>query len=244
MELYPGIHHFETGPFNWYVVEEDGRLTLIDAGFPGHYSIFRDGLDQMGRSPKDVEAIILTHAHADHTGFANRLQLETGAPIMLHHDELPGFVRPLNLPWYGLLTRSWKSHIRLMLLHATLQGVFRSPSKSKTFPFRDGDRLKVPGRPEVIHIPGHTPGEVAFYLPRQQVLVSGDTLVTLDLMSGRDGGPQLPHKLLNDNDVLARKSLDRMRELGRVKILPGHGEPWEGEMKEAIESALRVDSKY
>lgn len=47
MELYPGIHHFETGPFNWYVVEEDGRLTLIDAGFPGHYSIFRDGLDQM-----------------------------------------------------------------------------------------------------------------------------------------------------------------------------------------------------
>ena len=35
MELVKGVHHFQTGPFNWYVVEEAGRITLVDAGFPG-----------------------------------------------------------------------------------------------------------------------------------------------------------------------------------------------------------------
>jgi len=50
MELINGIHHFETGPFNWYVIEESGRLTLVDAGFPGHYRVFLDGLRSIGEA--------------------------------------------------------------------------------------------------------------------------------------------------------------------------------------------------
>ena len=42
--IAPGIHHFDTGPFNWYIIEDEGRLTLVDAGFPGNYSVFTKGI--------------------------------------------------------------------------------------------------------------------------------------------------------------------------------------------------------
>lgn len=92
LETYPivgggAVHRFDTGTFNWYVIEQGGRLTLVDAGFPGHYSIFRRGIAALGRSMADLEAIVLTHAHADHMGFMERLRRETGVPIFVHEAD-------------------------------------------------------------------------------------------------------------------------------------------------------------
>lgn len=239
MEILTGVHHFDTGPFNWYLIEEHGRLTLIDAGFPGHYSIFREGLKEIGRSPEDLEAVLLTHSHADHTGFASRIEAEFQVPVFVHNDDRDAICRPLELPWFGLLSNAWRPYVRSMLLHATWNGIFRCPRVRKPNSFADGDQLDFPGRPQVIHVPGHTPGEVAFFLPNHRVLVSGDTIVTRNLMSGQDGPPQIPHELLNHRHEQAAHSLDRLKELGRLTILPGHGKPWEGEMEEAIDLARR-----
>ena len=236
MELSTGIHHFPTGPFNWYVIEDAGRLTVVDAGFPGHYSILIDGLRTLNREVKDVAAIILTHSHADHTGFAERLRRESG-PVYIHQDDRAAISRPLQLPWYGLLTSAWRSYIRSMLLHATWNGVFRLPCVTEAITFKDGDILDVPGKPVVLHTPGHTPGEVVFHLPERKVLFSGDTLVTQNLMTGKQSGPQLPHRLLNGNDCQSRKSLERLTELGLLTMLPGHGKHWTGSMTDAVEIA-------
>jgi glyoxylase-like metal-dependent hydrolase (beta-lactamase superfamily II) len=237
MQVAPGVHHFDTGPFNWYLIEDGGRLTVVDAGFPAHYRVLMEGLRSLGRTTRDVEAIILTHAHADHTGFAGRLSRETGKPVYIHRDDRPGLARPLNLPWYGLLSNAWRGYMQRVLLHATFHGVFWRPAVSDAIPFDDADTLDVPGRPTVLHLPGHTPGEVAFFLPSKGVLFSGDALITRDLMTGRDGGPQLAHRLLNANAPAARDALDRLRELGRITVLPGHGPAWMGEAAEAIELA-------
>lgn len=237
MQILPGIFKFDTGPFNWYVLEEAGRITLIDAGFPGHYSIFIAGLKEIGKSIEDVDAIILTHAHADHTGFAERLRRASNATVYIHRDDKAGVTRPLNLPWYGLLSNAWRTYTRSMLLHATWNGVFQLPSVSKVTVFEHGDILEVPGRPQVLHVPGHTPGEVCFFLPERQVAFCGDTLVTRNLFTGVDGGPQVPHRLLNTSDRQARNSLDKLIEMGHVTILPGHGNPWTGEIAEAVEIA-------
>lgn len=239
-----GIHHFPTGPFNWYVIEEASRLTLVDAGFPGHYRVFQEGLRAIGRTMKDVDAVVLTHAHADHTGFAERVRREAGARVFVHGGDLAMAKSVLQLPWFGLLSNAWRPFTASMLARAALNGVFTMPSLSTAEAMKDGEILDVPGRPHVVHVPGHTPGEVALFLPERGVLLSGDTMVTLDLFSGRAGGPQLPHRLLNGDDLAARRSLDRLRELGRVTMLPGHGPAWTGLAAEAIELARRDASGH
>jgi glyoxylase-like metal-dependent hydrolase (beta-lactamase superfamily II) len=239
MEIAPGVHHFDTGPFNWYVIEDAGRLTLVDAGFPGHYGVFRDGLLSLGRSPKDVEAIILTHAHADHTGFAERVRRESGATVFVHAADKAAVMSVLQLPWWGLLTNAWRPYIRSMLAHAIGNGVFTMPRVREARAIRDGESLEVPGRPLVLHTPGHTPGQICLYLPSRGVLLCGDTLVTRNLLTGERGGPQVCSRVLNDSDPEARRSLDRLRELGPVTMLPGHGKPWSGSRGEASSVARR-----
>jgi glyoxylase-like metal-dependent hydrolase (beta-lactamase superfamily II) len=239
MELAPGVHHFDTGPFNWYLLREEGRLTLVDAGFPGHYRTFLAGIRSLGHELKDLEAILLTHAHADHTGFAERLRRETGAPVFIHRADRGAIGRVLQLPWWGLLSNAWRPYTRSMLGHAIGAGVFTIPSIAEARTFDDSDVLDVPGRPRVIHTPGHTPGEVSFFLEARGVLICGDTLITRNLLTGKPGGPQVCSRVLNESDPDARRSLDRLRELGRVTMLPGHGTPWAGTMSEAVERARR-----
>ena len=84
MEIADRIHHFTNYRFNWYLIEDQGRLTLIDTGFAGHYRLFRRGLESIGRRIEDIDAIIITHAHADHTGMAPKIQRKSGAPVHIH----------------------------------------------------------------------------------------------------------------------------------------------------------------
>jgi glyoxylase-like metal-dependent hydrolase (beta-lactamase superfamily II) len=99
---------------------------------------------------------------------------------------------------------------------------------------KDGQILDVPGRPVVIHTPGHTPGEVSFHFPKQKVLITGDSLVTLDLFSGLNVFPTTTPYALNDNLTEARKSIERFKGLGEILVLPGHGKPWKGDIEQVI----------
>ena len=237
MEVAEGVHHFATGPFNWYVIDEGGRLTLVDAGFPGHYEVFAEGVRSLGRELKDVAAILLTHAHADHLGFAERVRRLTLAPVFIHRADVEKSRRRLQLPWIGLLSHAWRPYTAKMLTVATLHGVFPGQPVGKAFGFEDGASLDVPGRPIALHVPGHTPGEAAFYLPARKILISGDTLITRDLYTGREGEPTLAGEGLNYDTRLAAQSLDRLRGLGRLTMLPGHGRPWVGDMAQAVDGA-------
>ncbi len=242
MEKYPitdggAVHHFDTGPFNWYVISQNGRLTVVDAGFPGHYKIFLKGIRNLGFSVKDVAAILLTHAHADHMGFAETLRSESGAPVFIHRDDKSAAQRALQLPWYGLLSNAWHPYVARMLGHAAFNGVFTMPSIAKVQTIEDGRTLDVPGKPYVLHVPGHTPGEVALFLPQAGILLSGDTLVTRHLLTGANGAPQVPPPVLSHHYGTAQRSLERMRDLGAVTMLPGHGKAWMGNLADAISIA-------
>lgn len=237
MEIAPGVFYFTTGLFNWYVVEEAGRLTVIDGGFPGHYRLLTSGLDKIGKTIQDVEAILVTHAHADHLGFIERLRTETNKPVYAHREDHEAASRSLQLPWSGLLSNAWRGNIRRMLLHATVNGVFSQPSVKKLVASDHDDRLEVPGRPIVLHTPGHTPGELCFFLPDRQALFTGDAIVTKNLMTGQDGSPQIAASVLNADHKKSMNSLDRLRDLGPITLLPGHGPAWKGVSNEAVELA-------
>jgi len=238
MQIAPSIHRFDTGPFNWYLIEQDSRLTLVDAGFAGHYSILLSGLRSMGLELRDIEAILITHAHGDHTGFAERLSRAAGIPVFVHEADRESLTRILQLPWWGLLSNGWRPYIRTMLFHAIRNGVFTMPCVLHPKTFKDGDALDVPGKPIVVHTPGHTPGEVSFFLPASKVLLCGDTLVTRDVMSGKSGLPQIMPPILTNDFALAQRSLNKLRELGKVSLLTGHGDAWFGDTNEAVTVAI------
>lgn len=243
MEVASGVHHFTNYKFNWYIVEDGGRLTVIDTGFAGHYQLFKASLRSMGRGVGDVEAILITHAHADHTGFAPRLSKETGAPVYLHHADTALARRPLYLPWGGLLSRAWRPYTASMLAHAVGHGVLRMPRIKTAQSIEDGQVLDIPGRPRIIHVPGHTPGDVVAHLPDRGVLFSGDALVTRDLYTGCDIPPQPTGPSLSVNHDDAVRHLDRLGDLGPITLLPGHGRPWRGEARDAVDAATRAGAK-
>ena len=237
MEILTGIHHFKTDPFNWYLIVDGGRVTLVDAGFPGHFPVLLDGLQSIGRGLKDIEAVVVTHAHADHMGFAERVRRITRAPVFVHRADVVAAGRARQLPWWGLLSNAWRPFMASTLTRAIRNGVFWASGIAEIRTVLDGDELDIPGRPRVIHAPGHTPGQIALHIPARQVLLSSDVLVTRDLLTGAHGAPQLAHRSLNADHQQAGRTLASLRELGLVTLLPGHGRPWTGRMDKIVDEA-------
>ena len=93
--------------------------------------------------------------------------------------------------------------------------------------FEDGAELDVPGRPRVIHTPGHSPGECCLHLADRGVVLVGDTINLRNPLTGKEG-PQLPPKAFNASEEDAIRSLDRLESVDAGIVLAGHGEPWTG----------------
>src|SRR3954454_8631366 len=83
------IHRAGTEILNWYLLEEGGKVTIVDAGLPRYRPQLDEALRAIGRDISDVEALVLTHAHIDHVGFAQILQAERGIPVHAHEAEVP-----------------------------------------------------------------------------------------------------------------------------------------------------------
>src|SRR4051812_6808183 len=87
--VVPGVHRIEDAFTNWYLIEEDSRLTIVDCGVPSSWDSLQEALRQIGRTDGDIEAVVLTHAHFDHVGFAERARSELGVPVYVHENDVP-----------------------------------------------------------------------------------------------------------------------------------------------------------
>src|SRR5918992_2372923 len=109
-QVTQSVHRLHTRYENWYLLEQGGRLTVLDAGLPGHWRDFSSALARLGRSPADVDAVLITHHHPDHAGNAERIRA-AGARALAHPADAPylrgkrrlssrGVARYLWHPWY------------------------------------------------------------------------------------------------------------------------------------------------
>lgn len=236
-EVAPGVYRFGSARINWYFVEAGDELTVVDAGIPGHWDRLIDGIGHLGYELDDVRALVLTHGHSDHVGFAERLRTRADVPVFVHTaDAAMARGEGGGAPMRKLVSNLWRGAVIGLLVEISRGGGLSTPSIGAVRTFEDGDELDVPGSPRVIHVPGHSPGSCAFYLPDREVLFCGDALATVDVVTGRSRGPQLMSMFTGD-ESLAADSLDTLDGLGRVTLFPGHGDPWQGDAADAVRLA-------
>ncbi len=104
----------------------------------------------------DLKLVLLTHAHFDHIGAAAELVRATGAPLAAHPQELPLLRLKGGAPLFGM--------------------DIPAPPEP-TMLLEPGQALTVGAvRFDVLFVPGHTPGHVAFYCAEGRAVFSGDVL--------------------------------------------------------------------
>lgn len=220
-----GVHRLGSQLVNWYLVEDGERLTVVDAGMPRYRGQLDNALAELGRSLSDVEAIVLTHAHPDHTGFAEALRAEPGVPVLVHEADAK-MARTAKVPLgeRGLLPYLANPAFWKLMGHMATNGI-RPRKIAEVTTFADGQTLDVPGRPHVVHAPGHSRGSCAFHLADRGVLLTGDILCSRNPMTGRDGPQIMPGSFTRDIGQ-ALESLGRIENLEAGVLGFGHGNPW------------------
>jgi glyoxylase-like metal-dependent hydrolase (beta-lactamase superfamily II) len=234
-----GVRRFDDGIVNWYLIEDGDRLALIDAGFPADWSMLTTALGSLDRNLADLEAVVLTHAHVDHLGFAERARREAGATIYVHAAEERLAASPTTIAKSERSPLRYLNHAatRQLFLKATLARAPLAKGVRELVTFTDGEVLEgVPGRPRAIHTPGHTDGHCALHLADRGVLFAGDALVTRNPYTGATG-PRVVSAAATKDVAQALASLDRLEDVEANVLLPGHGEPWRSGVAEAVRLA-------
>jgi glyoxylase-like metal-dependent hydrolase (beta-lactamase superfamily II) len=232
-----GVHRIEDAYTNWYLVEDAGRLTVVDAGVPSSWDSFRDALQRLGRSADDVAAVVLTHAHFDHVGFAERARTELAVPVYVHENDAPLVRHPWRYDHERPRSAYLATQVRAMPIVATLlrhRAFWPAPVK-EVVRYESGT-LPVPGAPRVVFTPGHTLGHCALHLPDRDAVIAGDAIVTLDPYTARRG-PRLVARAATADVERNLRTLDALAATGAGTVLVGHGEPWTSGVESAVAQA-------
>lgn len=143
-----------------------------------------------------IEKILLTHSHWDHIADVFPLKDQTGAPVYVHQADAGNLEDPGSdcLPFPIPIKAVKPDHF-----------------------VNEGDHLEVGSlRLEVIHTPGHSPGCVCFYLPKEHLLIAGDTL-----FKGSIGNCSFP----TSDEEKMWESLKKLSKLPpNTKVVSGHGQ--------------------
>ena len=231
MRIAPGIHRIgDRSIINAYLVEEANQVTVVDAGVAGLYRELPKELASMGRTIEDVRALVLTHGHSDHIGFAERLRTERRVPVSIHdadaalaRGEVPNPSKGLGPTKAGPLAG--------FLWFSLLRGGLRNRHLGEVSTFGDGATLDVPGSPVVTLTPGHTPGSAVLHFRSLGALRSGAAFATAAVTTGARGPGIAP---FTADAAQAVESLTRIEDVSSDMVLPGHGDPWTGGVGEAV----------
>ena len=237
LNVAEGVHRVEDAFTNWFLIEDDGRITIVDAGVPDSWNSLLEAVRALGRDLGDVEALVLTHAHFDHLGFAERARRELHVPVYVHENDVGLTRHPLRYDHERPRSYYLATQPKALPIVASLTR-HRAwwPDRVREVTRYESGVLPVPGSPRIVFSPGHTLGHCALHLPDRDVLIAGDAVVTLDPYTARTG-PRLVARAATADTDRALRALDALADTGARTVLCGHGEPWTDGIEAAVARA-------
>ena len=204
------IHRIVTPPIqgNSYLILDE-KNAIIDVGGDPSFLISRI---EKYIKPRDLDIIILTHGHFDHSGAAGRVSEITGAEVYFHRNELELINDPLRNG-------------------ARLFGMKFTPVNPSRL-LNGGEVLDLGNTAlKIIHTPGHSPGSICLYEGRKKWLFSGDTVFPY----GNIGRTDLP----GGNSKQLVESIKKLTQLDVEILYPGHDSITSENVKEQILQSLK-----
>jgi len=192
-----------------YLYQEHDRLTLIDTGLAGEARYILDAIAALGRRPVDLDQIVISHCHADHTGSLAKLVERTDAQVLVHALDAP-VVRGEEQVLEAQISEAERPFFEQIT-----PTVPPAPPARVDRELQDGDEVDVGGPARVVHVPGHTPGSIALFVPSRRALFTGNTVASIE------GKPILGP--FNVDPAQAARSLARLAELDFEVACFGHG---------------------
>ena len=221
LKIAEGVYRVPAKHANTYLVEADNGLVIVDTGMPGSEKRILKAIASLGREPRDVKLILLTHRHWDHIGSAAALKKETSGMLVSH-----GFEKPYVAGTLVVITpRAWSLYGRIV---RRVLGVASSTAKLfrlvKYHPVLvdeasdDDSILDAAGLDgSIVWTPGHTKGSISLFLNKSKVAIIGDLL--------RTKRGKLREPLFMENTSQMMSSVQRILDLHPVILCPGHGKP-------------------
>jgi glyoxylase-like metal-dependent hydrolase (beta-lactamase superfamily II) len=238
-EVAPEVMYYTNQIVNLAMIgAPGGDWVLVDAGMPmSGQEIIKVAQERFGRAPL---AILLTHGHFDHVGSIVDLILEWQVPVYAHPMEFPflngsqAYPEPDTSVEGGMLAKISKLYPNEPVdIHEALHAL---PP--------DGSVPHLPGW-QWVHVPGHSPGQVAFFREQDRLLISADAVITVRqdsmyrvlVQKEEVCGP--PVYLTTDWDA-AYESVQRLAALHPQILVPGHGTALHGaELQEGLQHLIR-----
>lgn len=249
--LYPIIvpteHNLRS--INFYLLEEAGSLTLIDAGWKtevcGDY--FTKTLSENGFSLQDLSRIIISHNHEDHVGMVNWILEQKDIPIYAHAESIPRLKRDKH--FFSMRIDFYKQLYEEMGCGAVgkqqIEELHKASLEHETHKIQ-GDILTLNdkdtvGGLEAVSTPGHSPDHLVFYDAKRKWLFGGDHLISHISSNAIVEPDQEGKRLLTLNQYM--NSLKKCLTLDVDIVFPGHGELI-NQHKDLINKRLiRIDEK-
>ncbi len=233
-EIVTGIYQLQIpipnnplGHTNTYLVKGDDRHLLIDAGYGNVEALqsLNDQLTEIGVDPADISQIVVTHAHFDHYGLADRLRQVSRAKIALHYLEKNLLTRrQTNVEELLRQTEQWFHAAGVPASELPTPPTTPAGTSSFATPplpdidLRSGDEISAANYNfQVIWTPGHSPGHICLYEPDKKLLFAGDHVLPVIT-------PHISLQPLSNANPLADfiNSLNEVKQLAVNLVLPAH----------------------
>ena len=222
IQVTHGVFQFRVLGARITVLIEDGRAILVDTGLQGSLLPITGGLKDLGLTLDHIDTVVITHAHPDHCGGLSELVEGTGIKVAAHRldaDIISGTVTPPN---------PLRNEVLAKMAEPVLPKLMGDPVPVDLH-LEDGDIIPFGAEVRVVHLPGHTAGSIALYLPTKRVIIVGDALqyrFSLKLSPPAEGVTQHPdealrslEKLLDlDFDIICFSHFPPMRKNPRVAL--------------------------